>query len=78
MVGRHHRLSGREFEQTPGGSEGQGSLACYSQPMGLQRVGRDLAAEERHVSDVLQSERRAAARLVAHSPPLRLIMGHRV
>ena len=28
MVGWHHRLKGREFEQTPGDSEGQGSLAC--------------------------------------------------
>ena len=26
----HHRLSGHEFEQTPGDSEGQGSLACRS------------------------------------------------
>ena len=30
MVGRHHRLNGHEFEQTPGSSEGQGSLACCS------------------------------------------------
>ena len=30
MVGWHHRLDGRESEQTPGNSEGQGSLACYS------------------------------------------------
>ena len=30
MVGWHHRLSGHEFEQTPGDSEGQGSLACGS------------------------------------------------
>ena len=30
MVGWHHRLNGYEFEQTPGDSEGQGSLACYS------------------------------------------------
>ena len=30
MVGWHHRLNGREFEQTPGDSEGQGSLACHS------------------------------------------------
>ena len=30
MVGWHHRLSGREFEQTPGDGEGQGSLVCYS------------------------------------------------
>ena len=26
MVGWHHRLKGLEFEQTPGDSEGQGSL----------------------------------------------------
>ena len=30
MVGWHHRLSGHEFEQTPGDSEGQISLACCS------------------------------------------------
>ena len=30
MVGWHHCLNGHEFEQTPGDSEGQGSLACYS------------------------------------------------
>ena len=30
MVGWHHRLKGREFEQTPGGGKGQGNLACYS------------------------------------------------
>ena len=28
MVAWHHQLSGHEFEQTPGDSEGQGSLAC--------------------------------------------------
>ena len=27
MLGWHHRLSAHEFEQTPGDSEGQGSLA---------------------------------------------------
>ena len=26
MAGWHHRLDGHEFEQTPGDSEGQGSL----------------------------------------------------
>ena len=26
MIGRHHRLNGREFEQAPGDGEGQGSL----------------------------------------------------
>jgi len=30
MVGWYHRLNGHEFEQTPGDSEGQGSLVCYS------------------------------------------------
>ena len=30
MVGWYHRLNGHEFEQTPGDSEGRGSLACYS------------------------------------------------
>ena len=27
IVGRHHRLDRHEFEQTPGDSKGQGSLA---------------------------------------------------
>ena len=31
MVGWCHQLNGHEFEQTQGDSEGQGSLACYSQ-----------------------------------------------
>ena len=30
MVGWHHRLNGHESEQTPGDSEGQGSLVRYS------------------------------------------------
>ena len=30
MVGWHHRLNGHEVEQTPGDSEGQGSLLCCS------------------------------------------------
>ena len=30
MVGWHHQLNGHEFAQTPGDSEGQGSLVCYS------------------------------------------------
>ena len=42
MVGWHHRLSGHEFGQTPGDSEGQGSLACCS-PWGL----KDLDMSER-------------------------------
>ena len=30
MIGWHHRLSGHEFQPTPGDSEGQGSLVCRS------------------------------------------------
>ena len=37
MVGWHHWLNGREFEQTPGDSEGQGSLECFS-PWGCKEL----------------------------------------
>ena len=30
MVGRHHQLNGHEFKQTPGDSDGQGSLLSCS------------------------------------------------
>ena len=30
LVREHHQLNGHEFEQTLGGSEGQGSLLGYS------------------------------------------------
>ena len=30
VIGRHHRLSGQEFEQAPGVGDGQGSLVCCS------------------------------------------------
>ena len=43
MVGWHYRLNGHEFEQTPGYSEGQGSLMCYS-PWGF-RVRHDWETE---------------------------------
>ena len=36
MVGWHHLLNGREFEQTPGDSERQGSLACCG-PWGCKK-----------------------------------------
>ena len=39
MVGRHHRLSGYEFEQALGDSDGQGSLACCS-PWGCKESDR--------------------------------------
>ena len=30
MVGWHHRLDGREFEEAPAVGDGQGSLVCCS------------------------------------------------
>ena len=42
MVRQHHWLSGHEFDQTPGDSEGHGML----ESMGSQRVGRDLVTEQ--------------------------------
>ena len=40
MLGWHHRLNGREFEQTLGDGEGQGSLACYhGVPKSWTRLG---------------------------------------
>ena len=40
MVGWHHRLSGDEFQETPGVDDGQGSLVC---PWG----GKELDMTER-------------------------------
>ena len=44
MVGWYHQLNGHEFEQTPGDSERQGSLACCS-PRG-HRARHDLVPEQ--------------------------------
>ena len=38
-VGWHHSLNGREFEQAPGGGEGQGNLMCCS-PRGPKELER--------------------------------------
>ena len=38
MFGWHHQLNGHDFEQTPGGSKGQGSLACCN-PQGCKELG---------------------------------------
>ena len=37
IVGWHHRLNGREFEQTPGVGDGLGGLACCS-PLGCKEL----------------------------------------
>ena len=38
MIRQYHQLNGNEFEQTPGDSEGQGSLMCCS-PCGPKHSG---------------------------------------
>ena len=47
MVEWHHRLNGHDFEQTPGDSEGQGSLACCS--LWGFRVVHDWVSEQQHM-----------------------------
>ena len=37
MVGWHHQFNGHESEQTPGDSDGQGSLVCCS-PWGCKEL----------------------------------------
>ena len=54
MVGWHHRLTGQEFEQTPGDSEGQGSLACCMQSMRSHRVGHDLVPEQQLTEELFK------------------------
>ena len=44
IVRWHHQLNGREFEQTSGNNEGQGSLACGS--LRDCRVGHNLEIEQ--------------------------------
>ena len=46
-LGWHHWFYGHEFKQTLEDGERQGSLACYSQSRGLQRVRQDLATEQK-------------------------------
>ena len=48
MVGWHHPFNGHEFEQTPGYSEGHGSLACCS-PWG-RKVRHNLVTEQLDVN----------------------------
>ena len=48
VVGWHHWLKEHEFEQTPGKSEGQGSLACCS--LGGSQTVRHNWVTEQHLS----------------------------
>ena len=45
IVGWHHRLDGREFEQTLGDGEGQRRLACCSS-RGIEESDTTLAPEQ--------------------------------
>ena len=65
MVGRHHRLDGREFGQALGVGDGQGSLACCS-PWG-RRVGHDWVTELNWVPWSLGVERRYGGKGIKHS-----------
>ena len=47
IVGWHHQLNGHEFEQTPGDSEGQGSLAGCS-PEGYKELDMTEQTNNRH------------------------------
>ena len=60
MVGWHHQLNEHEFEQIPGGSEGQGSLVFQS--MGFQRVRDDLTTEQ-DLKEQAQSTQRGTPKL---------------
>ena len=44
---QNHLLNGHEFEQTPGDSEGQGSLVRCS-PWGSQRIRHNLVTEQQN------------------------------
>ena len=49
MVGWHHQLNGLEFGQTPGDSEGHGSLVCCN-PWD-RKVSDKTATEEQQPSE---------------------------
>ena len=51
MVGWHHPLEWQESEQTPGDSEGQGSLECGSPRRG--GVRHDLTTEQQHLLELI-------------------------
>ena len=53
MVSWHHQLNGHECEQTPGHSEGQGSLV---QSMGSQWVGHNLVTEQQRKKNLINVE----------------------
>ena len=63
MVGWDHKLNGHEFEQTPGDSEGKGSLACWSP---WSRKEPDTAEWLNNNSQIWRPHP-----VIQHQPPLR-------
>ena len=61
MVGWHHRLSRHGFEQTPGDSEGQGSLMCCS-PWGCKELDTSWQLNSNNSSFLVPSSLTAVAR----------------
>ena len=68
MVGWHHWLNGREFEQTLGDGEGQGNLACCS-PWGY-RVRHDWDTEQQQAKLVIAFWASLIAQLVKNLPAM--------
>ena len=50
MVGWHHQLNGHKFEQTPGDSEGQGSLVCCH-PWGHKELDMTVAEQQQYLGN---------------------------
>ena len=66
MVGWHHWLNGYEFEQTPGDSGGQGSLACC-RSTGSLRVRHTLVTErQQSVTEVGLIDRPSISQAGSH------------
>ena len=67
MVGWHHRLNGHEFEQTPGDSEGHGSLLCCS-PWGEKELDTTEWLNKQWQNSILAWRIHGQRRLVGYRP----------
>ena len=71
IVGWHHRLNGREFEQTPGDGQGQGSLVCCS-PWGHEESD----TTEQLNNGAQEKVSRGHPQLTSKAPPAQLWAAH--
>ena len=67
MVGWHHRLSGREFEQALGVGGGQGGLACCG-PWGRQESDTNHSRELRSHRWLGVAKKKCVLRFTLHFP----------